>query len=63
MSYNAPLVLLLSVAYPNTVFFDNKGLIKLRRIMRQDEGEPFDLQLKQRIRPKPKEDNAGMGKL
>ncbi len=31
--------------------------------MGQDKGKPFNLQLKRRILPKPKENHAGMGML
>ena len=43
----------------NVPFFDNEELIQLVFVMGQDEGKPFNLQLKGRISPKPKEDNAG----
>ena len=52
---------LLAGANSNVVFFDNEELILLIGMIRQDEGEPLNLQAQGRIRPKPQENNTSVG--
>jgi hypothetical protein len=54
---------LLALAYPNGLFRDDKELVELVREQGEDKGKPVNLQLQGRIRTKPQEDHASMGKL